>query len=248
MPTCGFCGAEGQSKEHLWAGWLARAILESRAQSGMKTFEQQVERAGRVSSFPKKDLEHTVRMPCEPCNNGWMSDLENEVKLFLTDMAFRGQKTLLDEARQLSLVRWVVKTAMVNEFTGAVAEHKYFTESERRAFRERFAMPANLWIWLARYDGVLPLHSLQIRAPKGTHTPPTLYSLTFGSNFFVVQVFACREDRFGRIAEATQGPRLQQLYPSPGSWISWPPERTIDDDELQVLDYRFARVIGGTIQ
>ena len=248
MALCGFCGAEGQSKEHLWAGWLGRVVLESRAQGGMKTFQQQVERGGKVTAFSNKDLEHTVRMPCEPCNNGWMSELENEVKPFVTDMAFRGQKTLLDETRQRPLMRWAVKTAMVNEFTGAAAEQKYFTEVERRAFRDSYAIPANLWIWLARYDGVLPLHSLQIRAPKTAGERPTLYSLTFGSNFFVMQVFACREDRFCRIAEATQGSRLQQLYPSPSTWISWPPETTIDDAELQVLDYRFARVIGGNVE
>ena len=63
-----------------------------------------------------------------------------------------------------------------------------------------------------------------------------------------MQVFACREDRFCRVAEATQGSRLQQVYPSPSAWISWPPETTIDDAELQVLDYRFARVIGGTVE
>jgi hypothetical protein len=214
----------------------------------MKTFQQQVERGAGVSAFPTTDLEHTVRMPCELCNNGWMSELENDVKPFVTDMAFRGQKTLLDEARQLSLVRWIVKTAMVNEFTGAATEHKYFTSSERLAFKESFAIPSNVWIWLARYDGVLPLHSLQIRAPKGSSNPPTLYSLTFGSNFFVTQVFGCREDGFRHIAEATRGQRIQQLYPSPSGWISWPPEKTIDDDELQVLDYRFARVIGGNIE
>jgi hypothetical protein len=88
MPRCGFCGAERQSKEHLWAEWLGRVILESRAQGGMKTFHQQVERSGRVAAFQNNDLEHTVRMPCEACNNGWMSELENAVKPFVTEMAF----------------------------------------------------------------------------------------------------------------------------------------------------------------
>jgi hypothetical protein len=133
------------------------------------------------------------------------SELENEVKPFVTDMAFRGQKTLLDEARQLSLARWCVKTAMVNEFTSAAAEHKYFTGAERLAFKDSFAIPENLWIWLARYDGVLPLHSLQIRAPKTADKPPTLYSLTFGSNFFVLQIFGCREDHFAKSLRPPKG-------------------------------------------
>ena len=246
MPSCGFCGSEGQSQEHLWAGWLGRLILESRARSGQKNFRVQMERAGKTTEYPNKDLELTVGMPCEPCNNGWMSNLENDVKSFMRDMAFRGGRTLLDEDRQLKLVRWLVKTAMVNEFTGASAEVKYFTEAERLAFKERFSIPANVWIWIARYDGALPLHSIQLR---GSSAPPvpTAYSLTFGSNFLVAQLFACRDLDFCRYAEATKGSRLQQLYPAPGAWISWPPEKTLDDDELQILDYRFAKVIGGEV-
>jgi hypothetical protein len=213
----------------------------------MKTFLAQIERGGKTVTFPKNDLELTVRMPCEPCNNGWMSDLETGVKPFMTDMTFRGEKTILDEDRQTKLVRWVVKTAMVDEYTAPDGEQKYFTEAERRAFKEQFAIPANLWIWLARYDGVLPLHSLQIRAPKLPDRAPTLYSLTFGSNFFVAQIFGYRDAEFRRIAEATKSPRLQQLYPALRGWTSWPPEKTIDDDELQVLDYRFANAIGGKI-
>jgi hypothetical protein len=136
---------------------------------------------------------------------------------------------------------------MVNEFTSATAESKYFTDSERGPCKDSFTIPSNLYIWLARYDGVLPLHSLQIRGPMAADTPPILYSLTFGSNFLVVQLFACRDNRYRSVAETTQGSRLQQLYPAPDAWISWPPETTIDDDELQLLDYRFARVLGGTV-
>jgi hypothetical protein len=223
MPSCGFCGVDGQSQEHLWARWVL---------------------GGKTISYPNRSLQLTVGMPCEPCNNGWMSDLENDVKPFMTSMAFRGEKTLLDEERQAKLVRWFVKTAMVNEYTAADSEQKYFTEAERRAFKEQFTIPANLWIWLARYDGVLPLHSVQLRAPKGA---PFLYSLTFGSNFLVGQLFAHRDPEFRRYADATRGLRLQQLYPSLGAWISWPPENTIDDHELQVLDYRFTKAIGGKV-
>jgi hypothetical protein len=174
-----------------------------------------------------------------------MSVLENDVRTFMREMAFRGDNTLLDEERQAKLVRWLVKSAMVNEFTSPGSEQKYFTQNERRSFKEHFAIPANLHIWLARYDGVLPLHSIQFRAPKSQNAPPIAYCLTFGSNFFVAQVFAYRDPKFSAYADATQGPRLQQLFPTPPGWISWPPEKTIDDYELQELDYRFVKVIGG---
>lgn len=247
MAMCGFCGSAGVSKEHLWAGWLAATVLESRAPDGDKTFQAQIERGGETKTFPNRDLELTVKMPCEPCNNGWMSDLENDVRAFLSGMAFGGAKTILDRARQRSLVRWLVKTAMVAEFTSPSTEQKYFTEVERREFKGLLAIPENLWIWLGRYDGVRPLHSLQLRGPRSADSPPVLYSLTFGANCFVGQVFACRDPKWFRLAAATQGPRLLLLYPNQDDWISWPPANTIDDDELDVLDSRFAAAIGGKV-
>jgi len=60
MQTCGFCGAPEVSQEHLWAGWLGKVVLESRAEGGMKTFQAQIERQGTTVSFPKRDLELTV--------------------------------------------------------------------------------------------------------------------------------------------------------------------------------------------
>jgi hypothetical protein len=41
--------------------------------------------------------------------------------------------------RQLALVRWALKTTMVYEFTET--EGKYFSSSERLAFKERFDVP-----------------------------------------------------------------------------------------------------------
>lgn len=157
-----------------------------------------------------------------------------------------GERTLLTGEQQLALVRWIVKTSMVFEFTGSNPEQKYFTEAERRAFKENFAIPPHLWIWLARYDGGLPLHSIQFRGPKAPATP-TAYSFTFGSNFFVAQVFAHRDPELARFPVATKGPRFPQIYPSPGASIFWPPENTIDDYELQELDLRFTKVIGGRV-
>jgi hypothetical protein len=243
MPVCGFCDNTDITQEHVWADWLRKVILDSRAQGGMKAFRAELERAGRTISFPKSDLEITVGMPCGSCNNGWMSDLENTVRPFMTDMVHRGERVLLSEERQLALVRWAVKTAMVYEFTGHGEESKYFTAEERRAFKEARAIPSNLWIWLGRYDGVLPVHSLPLRGSTRDAAPTV--SLTFTANCLATQVFAHRDsaDDLGQYPRATRSERIMQLYPEPGAWINWPPSITIDDDTLQVLDHRFRNVM-----
>lgn len=235
--------------EHVWPDWLRKVILASRARGGQKKFRAEIERGGKTISFVKPSLEIKVGMPCKTCNEGWMHRLEDRVKPFMTDMVDHGLKTVLDVDRQLLLSRWIIKTAMVYEFTSAFTEEKYFGEDERKAFKKSFVVPSNLWIWLARYDGALPVHSLQLRAPKLSGVVPNLYTMTLGANFLVAQVFAYRDSagQVSHIPQATAGPRLQQLYPPLEGEITWPPQKTIGDNELQLLDYRFANVFGGTV-
>ena len=242
MRLCGFCRGPGVNKEHVWPDWLRKIILDSRATGGQKAFHAQIERGGSTSEFKNPNLEIKVGMPCSSCNGGWMSALENQVKPFVTTMAYRGEKTLLDAGRQLALTRWIIKTAMVYEFTASPTERKYFSDSERVAFKESFAIPSNLWIWLGRYDGVRPLHAFQQRAPTSPLSAPSLYALTFTANFLAIQVFAFRssEGDFDQLARSTRPGRLLQQYPAPNGWISCPPEITIDDEAMDILDTRFS--------
>ena len=134
-----------------------------------------------------------------------------------------------------------MKTAMVYEFTSAADERKYFADSERLAFKERFEFPENLWIWAGRYDGVRLMHAVQRQSPKGA---PRIYSLTLTATFLTLQLFAYRESEgdLARMANLTTSERLFQLWPAPDC-LSWPPPRTIDDYALEVLDDRFVNFL-----
>lgn len=46
-----------------------------------------------------------VRCVCQKCNNGWMSELENEIKPVLAPM-INGYRTLLTPDEQMTLARW----------------------------------------------------------------------------------------------------------------------------------------------
>lgn len=252
MPSrCGFCGALGVTKEHVWPDWLRKVILESRTSSGKKRFRAEIESGGAAKQFKSESLEMTVKMPCRSCNNGWMSALESQGKEFITGMADRGQTTLLTRDRQIVLSRWAVKTAMVYEFTSPECETKYFTEVERLAFKERLEIPENVWVWTGRYDGARPMHSLQRRArgrkpEKDVIRIPTIYSHTFSANFVALQVFAYRrtEGNLSQAASATRKERLMQIWPLDSTnMISWPPNITIDDDAMEILDDRFVSLL-----
>ena len=240
--VCGFCGSEGVNKEHIWPDWLRKVTLESRGATGQKRFKAEIERDNVTKEFQSSGLQMTVRMPCEKCNSGWMSSLEGGVKDWMTPMVYRGEKVLLERDQQLALARWALKTAMVYEFISP-NEPMYFTESERKAFKERFEIPENVWIWAGRYDGPRPMHAVQRRSPKDA-LAFTLFSVTFCANFFAFQVFAYRSSvgDLSRYPVGTTRERLHQIWPAPQCDV-WPPETTIDDEALAVLDDRFVNVL-----
>ena len=55
-----------------------------------------------------------VRCVCGPCNNGWMSDLEQEVRVILTRIAGR-KRWRFSLADLEALRRWLVKTGLMME-------------------------------------------------------------------------------------------------------------------------------------
>lgn len=242
--VCGFCGGPGVTQEHVWPDWLRKVVLESRGGGKGKKFGAEIERGGKRKRFRAEKLETKVGMPCEACQNGWMSALENEVKPFLTGMVFPGDKTPLNSGHQLALVRWAIKTAMVYEFTAT--EEKYFSSEERLAFKERFEIPENVWIWAARYDGIKPIHGLQHRARERERLAPAAYCLTLATGFLILQVFGYRKEgeEIGMYAAITPKTALLKLWPPTRvEWLEWPPRRRINDDELMTLDERFRLIM-----
>jgi len=238
--TCGFCGGPGVTKQHLWPDWLRKAILDSQGGGKGKKSGAANERGGKTKR-PKTDkLDTTVVMPCTACTNGWMSALEFDVKLFLAPMVAPGEKTILNEVRRLALVRWAVKTAMLYEYTGT--EDRYFSDAERRAFKERFEIPENVWIWAARYEGSTPVQGLQRRAREREHPTPAAYCLTIATGCLILQVFGFRKasGKLGMYAAFTPKEALIKLWPpTKVGRLDWPPQRIINDDELTNLDERF---------
>ena len=246
--TCGFCGAPGSTMEHVWPDWLRRVILKSRALGGAKHFHMETESSGKTKRRKNPELSVTVRMPCAACNNGWMSAMESEVLSFMPAMVDRGRMVLpLTPEHQVALARWAIKTAMVYEYVGDREEPKYFLPVELAAFRECRQIPENVWVWTGRYDGPRPMHAVQRRYQNDRLGGPGIYSLTLSANFLVLQVFAYRnsEGDLGRVAVNTKKGHLMQIWPLPGQAVPemWPPENTMDDEGLEILDDRFVNIL-----
>jgi hypothetical protein len=244
MPRqCGFCGGSGVSKEHLWPQWVLKIILKTRGEEGKKYIVEH-ERHGRTTRFETTNIETKVGMPCEGCNNGWMSKLEESVKPFMAGMVFPGHLTLLNEDRRRLLARWAVKTAMVYEFFKQDGRF-YFSPEERSSFMTSSQPPNDVWVWLGKYDATRPMHASQDRKINNVANAIHLYSLTLTANFFAVQIVASRDRgpvRKVAVAEMSMG-ALIRIWPAnenPGLLVEWPPRLMLGPTGLSVLDTRFS--------
>lgn len=133
---CIFCGQTPVTREHLYPRWLFEIIeldqysfKPSRAnyltkgdQDGDQLLQKEVFETGQ--SIPYKDF--TLKVICESCNNGWMSELEGRVKNIMIKV-FGGEVNLLNnpaEAYDLSI--WAIIKSILLARVAIGAEYEQF--------------------------------------------------------------------------------------------------------------------------
>ncbi|MFD7735969.1 hypothetical protein ACFV6F_36970 [Kitasatospora phosalacinea] len=109
MPrSCAFCGGRPLSNEHILGQWLRTAFPPEDLVNGIHYRAN----AATTHQHAQGLLKATVKAVCEPCNNGWMSELESGVKPFLPEM-INGGRVFLDSEQQQLLAAWSLKTMLM---------------------------------------------------------------------------------------------------------------------------------------
>jgi hypothetical protein len=170
---------------------------------------------------------HTIkiRAVCAPCNNGWMSQLEEKARPFLT-MLIDGTPMVLD-AEQLAIVaRWITLKCIVAEHA---TRNNFLTPREDRlAFKEDGAIPPYFRIYCASHNmndaaGYIR-HTLDLRLKLGPHDPPlhgagcNVQTISFMLGKIMVHVNAARVANFDLESRYALIPFHQQCR-------IWPPQR-----------------------
>jgi hypothetical protein len=236
---CLFCGKNTKmTGEHIFGDWLhnlglkGKSILEVSQDDG----EPQRRELPAGSLFSKR-----LRIVCEPCNNGWMSGLEEAAKPYLLDM-FSGRVNIpLDEGAQLVLARWAFKTiAVVNQIVPSpifpLAHCHELSNSERPLEH------AQIWIGSAsvniseRWEQISEFYYARraVDAPIGNDTmiPFPIYVSRFRLINVVFDIIGNWPNEFGLAMQADlAGPQsraLLPIWPSKFPMIWWPPVTSLN--------------------
>lgn len=172
-------------------------------------------------SLPGIDLK--ARVVCKPCNEGWMSNLENQhAKPAMSDL-IAGKDILISESRAKSIALFAFKTAVVVDHMGR--DEPFYTVSARREFATSLTLPRNVNVWLA---GLFPTGSGRVNSlyPEIYLEPPRYLKLnvcTFGVGHFVFQIVGAQ---YIEIPDFAPMPGFENLavpiWPPVQQNIPWP--------------------------
>lgn len=182
---CVFCGSRGLSNEHVVPEWVLDYLPGEGEFDHRIMSEEGPERRWRA---PAPDIK--VKVVCQPCNSGWMSNIENRAKPFLGSL-IQGHGRTLHREGQRELAVWGIKTAMMWQFTSktrpippAIMKALYADDSKP---------PGNAQVWIGAYTGEAGYSypvSLSVR-PKGAGLDAAVdaYGATFTVGHVAFQVF-----------------------------------------------------------
>jgi hypothetical protein len=222
MPECAFCPSTAKlTLEHITSEWMNDLFPGENIHLR--------EARGQVTQWKTRDeIDWKARVVCGDCNNGWMSDLENDhAKPVLTPL-ITGDATRMEITQQVarSIALWIFKTAVVLD----QAHHRpypWFPKDVREEFRTDRKMTSLVQMWICGVDGGrrhINLRSMY-GAIKITPTYPVFsYICTGGIGNFAFQLCSFKHERMNtRLFPLPDFDQIAvPIWPQMPSGVTWP--------------------------
>jgi hypothetical protein len=157
---CIFCGSFGLTREHMWADWLRNYIPRSMPEhtEGSTILYPTI---AETSQRRRTGDPHSRRIKCvcRPCNNEWMSRLQETAKPYLVPM-INGNHTILLRRGQRAIAAWAAMMVMVSEYTNE--EFIAVLHRDRAWLKDREIPPSRWQIWIGdiQAGGTRYLHTM----------------------------------------------------------------------------------------
>lgn len=131
-PKCLFCGTEGNlTREDAWPEWLLDLFTLEHGRTGTEwRFSKERYYEERIL-VPHRPPRLRRKIVCKPCNEGWMSGLEQAAKPILAPMIV-GETRELSMADQKIIGAWAVKTGITLNLMGR--GERFVEPQEARTF------------------------------------------------------------------------------------------------------------------
>ncbi len=150
---CIFCGNKPLTKEHIWGQWITEYVSRTTNKYAFghvvahKKPEDNIERSSLRAGDP---IGANVRVVCGPCNNEWMSQLQEKAKPHLIPL-FKGETVWLKKSDQAAIADWIIMATMTAEYIQRDPSMIAISQTDRNKFFERKPL-ANWKVWIAPFQ------------------------------------------------------------------------------------------------
>ena len=166
---CAFCGARNSTREHIIPVWLGKKY---ETQSNSTSFNRKISKD--VTSGQTEDNSKTTGRPatsitikrfCADCNNGWMSTIEEKMKLIFEKIEKSLFYLRLTQNEMKTLVEW--STLKTIEWNLTCEDTAWITAKDMTHFHQHRRPPEDWKIYIGYYNDL--------------STPPEPYFLQLAS-------------------------------------------------------------------
>lgn len=250
--VCAFCPQTANlTGEHLFAEWIDKLLTKS---TSHYVFADRDPTDRSVRRFSARHLNRTFKCVCADCNNGWMSDIDNEARNTLKDVIlYRAPVSFLASGIE-SIARFTFKNALVADYI----HHKpFFSPHQRWQFKQSLELPLGTYAWMG---GVVTERRKRHGIYKTSYGEPPadardgikLYVFTWSAESLLLQMVAARWTNPLNFASGGW-PQLSQdaqcnsvmrpFWPIPLTrHVTWPPQLPISHNHLENIAVRFKKI------
>jgi hypothetical protein len=137
LDNCIFCGAAETTEEHIVADWVLRAFLKSKkAETGFSGSHVD----GDEWRLTAGEAVTTAKVVCQPCNNGWLSRLDEAAADALKPLVHGQTSVALNADAQSAVSAWIFKCALIFDVSQS-GEHGSLSTLRGAFARDRLAPP-----------------------------------------------------------------------------------------------------------
>jgi hypothetical protein len=250
--VCAFCPQTANlTGEHLFAEWIDALITTT---TRHYDFTDLGPDDNVVRRFSGRHLDRKFKGVCHDCNNGWMSDLDNEARNTLKDVILYRAPVCFLPSGIKSIARFTLKNAMVADYM----HHKpFFSAYQRRQFKESLELSPGTYAWMG---GVATERRKRHGLYKTSYGEPPanatcgvkLYIFTWSAECLLFQLVAARwtnildlaRDGWPQLSQNSQFDNVMvPFWPMPQQrHVTWPPELQISHNDLAMVADRFKAV------
>ncbi len=250
MGKCIFCSRDAKlTGEHIWSAWIGR-LLPSHI-SGFN-FSYHDTQTGERREWSQPTMDQKTKLVCKPCNEGWMSKVEDGASRTLSGTVRDGSPVCLLPNGIVSLAAFSFKCAVLANHM-APNEEPFFSPFMRHRFRDNLEIPPGVQMWIGDFQGAARCSGRwnisYVRSSSGSTHDLEFYVFNFVANRLAAQVIAkkwAKLHRRGRELPFVHfdpgwDEALTEFWPSSGNLpIVWPPPKHFVDDSFQDLASRLS--------